>query len=64
MAKRLKTAFDCRRYLANLVNRTDSGEVDPAVAGRIGFLINILLRSIDASSLEARVETLESKLRE
>ena len=62
MAKRLKTAFDCRRYLANLVNRTDSGEVDPAVAGRIGFLINILLKSIAASSLEDRVKKLELKM--
>jgi len=63
MAKRLKTAFDCRRYLANLVNRAEIGEVDVALAGKLGFLINILLRSIEASSLEDRVKNLETKTR-
>ena len=63
MAKRLKTAFDCRRYLASLVNRTESGQVDASLAGRLGFLINILLRSIESSALEDRIIKLESKIR-
>ncbi len=53
---------DSRRYLANLINRVEHGEVDAAVAGRLGFLINILLRSIEGSSLEERVKKLELKM--
>ena len=60
--RRLKTMSDSRRYLANLINRVEHGEVDAAVAGRLGFLINILLRSIEGSSLEDRVKKLELKM--
>jgi len=62
MAKRLKTAFDCRRFLANLINRTESGEVDPALASKLGYLINIQLRSIEASSMEKRLEKIEESM--
>jgi len=57
--RRLKSMSDTRRYLANLINRVEHGEVDPVVAGRLGFLTNILIRSIEASSLEDRVKKLE-----
>ena len=60
--RRLKTMSDSRRYLANLINRVEHGEVEPVVAGRLGFLINILLRSIEGSSLEDRVKKLELKM--
>jgi len=60
--RRLKTMSDSRRYLANLINRVEHGEVDPAVGGRLGYLINILLRSIEGSSLEDRVKKLEFKM--
>ncbi len=53
---------DSRRYLANLINRVEHGEVEPAVAGRLGFLINILIRAIEGSSLEERVKKLELKM--
>lgn len=60
--KRLKSMEDIRRYLAGLVNRTEAGEVDPAVAGKLGYLSSILLRSIEHGDLEKRIEILEQKL--
>lgn len=62
MAKRLKSTSDLRRYLANLVNRVESGEVEPAKASKIGFLINILAKLIEGTELEKRVEELEKAL--
>ena len=60
--KRLKTLEDCRRYMAGLVNRTEDGRVDPQLAGKLGYLVNILISSIKDSDLEKRIEELETKL--
>ena len=59
MARRLKTIDDVRRYLANLILRTEGGQVDPALAGRLGYLANILTGCIKDSDLERRIAELE-----
>jgi len=60
--KRLKTIEDVRVYLARLINETRRGEVDHVVAGKLGFLLNILRGVIVDSDLEARVTRLEEGL--
>ena len=62
MARRLKTMADVRRYLGSLINRTEAGILEPGVAGRLGFLANILVRVIEGSDLERRLDSLEQKL--
>ena len=57
--RRLKTGSDVRRYLANLINRVEGGQIEPDVAAKIGYLINILIRCIEGSELEQRVTDLE-----
>ena len=58
--RRLKTALDLRRYLANLINRVEQGETSPEIASKLGYLSNILLRVIEGSDLEKRIEALEA----
>jgi hypothetical protein len=60
--RRLKTMEDVRRYLANLINRTENGKVDPNLAGKLGYLANSLARIIEGSTLEKRIEILEKEL--
>jgi hypothetical protein len=60
--KRLKNLEDCRRYLAGLVNRTESGEIEPQLAGKLGYLVNILISAIKDSDLERRIEEIETHL--
>jgi hypothetical protein len=60
--KRLKSLEDVRRYLSGLVNRLEANEVDPSIAGRLGYLSNILISCIKDSALEQRVDALERKL--
>lgn len=63
MAKRrLKTIKDLRRYLANLINRTDAGEVEATLSGKLGYLTGILLKAIEGSDIEKRVGALEKEL--
>ena len=59
--KRLKTMSDLRRFLANLINETASGITDPALAGKLGFLLNILRGVLSDSDLEARISRLEKE---
>ena len=57
--KRLKTMSDLRKYLANLINQTKDGQVEPALAGRLGFLLNVLKGVISDGELENRIKKLE-----
>ncbi len=59
MARRLKSMADLRRYLADLINRVESGELDAAIAGRLGYLVNIQKGIIEGSDLERRIGELE-----
>jgi hypothetical protein len=60
--RRLKTMEDVRRYIANLINRTESGEVDGMLAGKLGYLSNILIKIIEGGELEKRVDLLEEEI--
>ena len=60
--RRLKSLCDVRRYLADLINSARAGEVDPCLASKLGFLLNILRGVIVDSDLESRVKRLEEEL--
>ncbi|MGC8490192.1 MAG: hypothetical protein ACP5SH_00495 [Syntrophobacteraceae bacterium] len=65
MARRLKTITDVRRYLSTLINRLEENagdELDPAIAGRLAYISNILLGAIKDADIEQRVRALEEKL--
>lgn len=61
--RRLNNLQDLRRYLANLINRTESGEVDANLSGKLGYLASILHRVIEGGDLEARIDVLEKQLK-
>lgn len=58
---RLETARDCRKFLAKIVNATFRDEMLPGKAGKLGYLVGIILRSIEAQDLDARLTALEKK---
>ena len=62
--KRLKNLGDLRRYLAGLINRLDSGEVDSATASKLAYICSILHRILVDSEIEDRITALEKRLNE
>ena len=62
--RRLKTVQDVRRYLASVILRVESGDLDPATAGRTAYISNILLKAIADGELETRVGELERRIGE
>jgi hypothetical protein len=59
--KRLKTMDDVRVFLSYLINETMAGSIDQNMAGKLGYLSNILRAVIADSDLEARIEQLEKE---
>ena len=60
--KRLKTLGDVRRYLANLINRVEDGQMDQARAAKLAYVSNILISCIKDGDLESRLEKLEREM--
>jgi len=59
--RRLNTLHDLRRYLAALVNKTECGEIDVNLSGKLGYLCSILHRVIEGGDLEERLAKLEKQ---
>lgn len=62
--RRLKSAQDVRRFLADLIHRVDADEIDGSKASKLGYLANILLSGIRADELEDRLTKLEQAVKE
>ena len=52
---------DVRKYLANLINETRNGNVNLSLAGRLGYLLNILKGIIETGDIEERILKLEKE---
>ena len=61
--RRLQTTQDLRRYLAGLINRTEAGKIDANLARSLTYMTSILMRAIESSDLEKRIEELERKIK-
>ena len=60
--RRFKKPGDIRRYLASILNRIESEELDPAIGGKCAYIANILLGCIRDSDLEERIAKLEQEI--
>ena len=61
--RRLQTTQDLRRYLAGLINRTETGKIGVNLARTLTYMTSILMRAIESSDLEKRIEELEKKIK-
>ena len=60
--RELRNAVDVRRYIAYIMRKLESGKLDPAIAGKLGFLANTLLKAIELGIVEERLKQLESEI--
>ncbi len=59
---RLNTARDVHKLLSKMINERRRKELDSQECRDIGYLLRILLDSIEAGELEDRIENLEMLL--
>jgi hypothetical protein len=62
--RRLKDSADIRRYLASLITRTETGELEAAQAKSLTYMTSILWRVMAEGELEQRVAALEKLFKE
>ena len=55
-----RTAQDVRAALGLFMSDVRAGRMDPKVASTLGYLANVLLKSVEVSDLEKRLAVLES----
>ena len=60
--KRLQNARDLRRYMAALINKTESGQLEMNLGKSLAYMSSILLRIIEGGDLEARITELEKRI--
>ena len=61
-AVKLKSIYDVSRLLSKTINQVLRDEMPGEKAGKIGYLSNILIRALEQSQLEKRIEALERKI--
>ena len=57
--RELETSSHVARLLAETINNVRRGELDPKVANSVGYLANILVKTLEQSEIAERLETLE-----
>ena len=57
--RRLKTADDLRRFLADAINKYEEGKIDDQRLRTLCYAVNILQAIVKDADLEQRVEALE-----
>lgn len=62
--RRLKSTLDVRRFLASVLTRMESGEIEAGLGSRLAYVSNVLLKALELSAIERRIESLEAQLRE
>lgn len=61
-AVRLKNVDDVTSLLGRVINNLLRDEISESKSAKIGYLANVLLRSLERSDLEARVKRIEEHL--
>ena len=57
----LKTAADVRRELCRLYFEMREGEIEPALGGKLTFVLMSIVRVHEVSEIEARLQALEAE---
>jgi hypothetical protein len=60
--RRFKKPGDIRRYLASVLNRIESDELDPVTGGKCAYISGILLNCIRDNDIEERIAKLEKEI--
>lgn len=59
---RLNTIKSCNILLARVINSLQDNSIEENEARTLGYLVNILIKGLEKSDLEQRIEELEDKI--
>jgi hypothetical protein len=64
MARRLKTISDTRRFLARIITQLEQGNIEPTIAGRLMYGLNIMGKLLEIAHQQSKVDALVARLDE
>ncbi|MCX5690336.1 MAG: hypothetical protein NTV94_11235 [Planctomycetota bacterium] len=56
----LESIQDAANVLADTVNRVRKGVLDPRIGNTVGYITSVLIRALESSTFERRLEALEA----
>lgn len=56
----IETIQDTIPLLTETINQVRKGEIDPRVANSIGYLANVIIKAVEQSDIEKRLEEIEA----
>jgi hypothetical protein len=56
----LESIQDAAKVLADTVNRVRNGVLDPRIGNTVGYITSVLIRALESSTLERRLDALEA----
>jgi hypothetical protein len=62
--RRLQTPADVRKYLAKIMYEVEIGDIDPVKGGRIAYMANILIRSMQEDFQQNQFAPLLMRMKE
>ena len=59
----VQSVGDVKRLMNNVINELRNGEIDSKSANAIGYLANIILKTIEVEDVERRILELDEKVK-
>jgi hypothetical protein len=56
---KIETCHDTIPLLSETINQVRKGQIDPRVANAIGYLANVVIKAVEQSDIEKRIEEIE-----
>jgi hypothetical protein len=60
---KIESCSDTVPLLSETINQVRKGEIDPRVANAVGYLANVLIKAVEQSDIEKRLEAIEGIVR-
>ncbi len=58
--RRIRSAEQAVKYLNYLINSLENGKIDPSICGKLGYLTSLLIKGVEITDVEKRLEALEN----
>ncbi len=60
---KIQNCQDTVPLLSETINQVRKGEIDPRVANAVGYLANVIIKAVEQSDIEKRIEAIEAAVK-
>ncbi len=60
---KIENCHDTVPLLSDTINQVRKGQIDPRVANTLGYLASVLIKAVEQSDIEKRIEAIEAAVK-